>query len=821
MLNKLKVRFLICFSIIIILFVTLTVGVSGLTLAQGGELVSQSEDKKIRTLSLKGSRGQIMDAAGIPLAYDQPSFNVEFVKDPSKNTTTDKSYYTDVLIDAISLIEKNGSATIDTFSIKRQEDGTFKFDFGDISKEAHAKREKDWRENMFVSKKAAPDVIYRDLRTRYRIPEEYTYEQARKLLSIWQEVQLSSYRAFIPVQIAKDVNMETVALIEAYSNELDGVQIAQSAMRIYPKDDVAAHIVGYMGKMTNEDTIKEMQAKGYSQEDMIGVTGVESSMESYLTGNSTEKQGQRQVEVNSKGKVIKELSYTPAKPGDNVMLTIDLQMQMVAEQALKKNIEEVYQLQVKAYNKIPAEYDEKLANRKGDTALDKLNLAKTGATVVMEAKTGRVLAMASYPSYDLNIFTGGISEEDMKMLNDDKSTPLFNKAISSNGIPGSIFKMVTGMAGLVEGSITLDTIINDEGDYNKDVKSGKAPACWTTDISTHQNQTIIQGLKNSCNYFFYEVADRLTNEKLVEWGEKFGLTTATGIEIPGETVGQIGSQKVLYDPDKPLAEQKTSRAYLVRNKIIEDLTRYGKERGIEYKKEQMETTADKLLKLAGRGKIELGPDVRTILYEELEIPAGTTSNKGWDNEISTRLSELTWKPVQTAVAGIGSEITTITPIAAARYVASLVNGGYVYEAHVVDSIVDANGNIVEKKEPKVFNKIDAPQSYFDAIKEGMKEVTSAEDGGTAGDYFKDWKYKDQIGAKTGSGKVSNIDLENNAWFVAFAPYDDPEIVVISYIPNGQAGGYAIPMTKDIIEYYLDGKEQKVVNEIPTYNMLLP
>ncbi|MEF9864656.1 MAG: hypothetical protein RR777_06885, partial [Christensenellaceae bacterium] len=164
MLNKLKVRFLICFSIIIILFVTLTVGVSGLTLAQGGELVSQSEDKKIRTLSLKGSRGQIMDAAGIPLAYDQPSFNVEFVKDPSKNTTTDKSYYTDVLIDAISLIEKNGSATIDTFSIKRQEDGTFKFDFGDISKEAHAKREKDWRENMFVSKKAAPDVIYRDLR---------------------------------------------------------------------------------------------------------------------------------------------------------------------------------------------------------------------------------------------------------------------------------------------------------------------------------------------------------------------------------------------------------------------------------------------------------------------------------------------------------------------------------------------------------------------------------------------------------------------------------------------------------------------------------
>jgi penicillin-binding protein 2 len=113
-----------------------------------------------------------------------------------------------------------------------------------------------------------------------------------------------------------------------------------------------------------------------------------------------------------------------------------------------------------------------------------------------------------------------------------------------------------------------------------------------------------------------------------------------------------------------------------------------------------------------------------------------------------------------------------------------------------------------------------PQEYLDLIKEGMREVVSAEDGGTAGEYFKDWKYSGQIGGKTGTGKVSDVDLENNAWFVAFAPYDDPEIAVVSYIPNGLGGTYAIPAARDIIEFYLDGKEEQKETAIPYSNTLL-
>jgi penicillin-binding protein 2 len=245
----------------------------------------QSEDKKVRELTLKGSRGQIMDITGIPLAYDQSSFDVEFTRDPSKSTNTDKAYYTDVLIKAIDVIERNGGQVIDTFSIKKGDDGGFYFDFGITNPEDVAKREENWRSNMFVSDKSTADVIYRDLRNRYRIPEEYTYEQARKLLSIWQESQLSSYRAYVPVKIAKNVPMETVAIIESMSAELDGISVAESSTRIYPKDDVAAHIIGYMGKMVDKTTIDEMTAKGYSQDDTIGITGIENTMESFLAGN--------------------------------------------------------------------------------------------------------------------------------------------------------------------------------------------------------------------------------------------------------------------------------------------------------------------------------------------------------------------------------------------------------------------------------------------------------------------------------------------------------------------------------------------------------
>jgi penicillin-binding protein 2 len=832
MLGKLKNRFIACFLILTVVFLLVGAQLSNLTMAQSGSLTVQSEDKKVRELTLTGSRGQILDITGIPLAYDQSSFDVEFTRDPSKSTPTDRAYYTDILIKTVDVIEKNGGSVINTFSIVRDDDGTFRFDFGITNPEDIAKRETNWRSNMFVSKTSAADVIYRDLRNRYRIPEEYTYEQARKLLSIWQESQLSSYRAYVPVKIATNIPMETVAIIESMSADLDGVSIAESSTRVYPKDDVAAHIIGYMGKMVDSATIEEMQAKGYSQDNTIGITGIESTMEAFLTGNSTERQGKREVEVNSSGKVITEISNTPATAGNNVMLTIDLQLQMALEAALEKNVNEVYEIQVEKYYEkqgTDEDYDKKasLQNRQGNNTLDKINLAKSGAAVVMDIHTGKVLAMASYPSYDLNLFAGGIPTDDYQALLDDKRAPLFNKAIASKGIPGSIFKMVTGTAGLMEGKITADTVINDEGpfdDYIKEsyiVEGGRAPSCWVEPyFEEHQNdQTIVDALKVSCNYYFFRVADMLGVDSLVEWGDKFGLMTKTNIELTGEVVGQVGNQEVLYNAEKSIDDQKTSRPYLVRNQIMELLAGYGEQRGVAYDKDLLEETANELVALAAL-ETTVGPEIRAILAEKLEIPETITKRNGWDNEINTELTQIQWNPTRTVLTGIGTDVTSVTPIAVARYVAALVNGGYVYDAQVVDSVIDANGNIVEAREPELWQYLDAPPEVLDLIKEGMREVTSAEDGGTAGQYFRDWKYEGQIGGKTGTGKVSDIDLENNAWFVAFTPYNDPEIAVVSYIPNGLGGTYAIPAARDIIEYYLDGEQERTETTIPSSNTLL-
>ena len=850
MLKKLKNRFFISFTVVALLFVMLMVGLGNLTLVQGGALTTQSEDKKVRTLPLKGARGQITDATGIPLAYDQSSYDIQFTKDPSKNTSTDKAYYTDILIRAIALIEENGGSTIDTFSIKRQDDGTFAFDFGVTDVEAFSKRESDWRTNMFVSKTATPDVIYRDLRSRYRIPEEYTYEQARKLLSIWQEVQLSSYVAYVPVTICKNVDMNLVSVLEGHSDDLEGIEIAESATRIYPKDDVMAVLLGYMGKMNDNETVAEYKAKGYSPDDLIGTTGLESTMEQYLTGNSTEKQGTRQVEVNSKGKVIQELSYTPPKQGYDVRLTVDLQLQMAAEKAIKANVEEVYQKQYDMYYNPTTEeqakkresYDTELDKRTlkegQETNFDKLNLAKSGALVVMDAKTGDVLAMANYPSYDANLFTYGISTEAMEELSNDPGTPLFNKAISSKGIPGSIFKLVTAMGGLMEGAVTLDTHIDCQKEYTKYVSEnyiGHVPSCWISEynLSKHAGLDLELAIAQSCNYFFYTVADNMGIDNVVKWGENFGLTKPTNIELTGEAVGQIGNQDVLYDPTKPLNEQKTSLPSLVRSQIMGYLENYGTELGVTYTEEQITATTDKLMALvapalAEEGNLKLGEQITTVLFEELDITARTSRNRGWHNEINQSLQQLKWNPNETITAGIGTNFTTLTPIAVARYISSLVNGGTVYNAHIVDSVVDQDGNVIEEVQPEVYNQIDAPEEYFATIKKGMQDVVSDDEYGGAREAFKnddgtDWKYLKMIGGKTGTGQVSEIELENNAWFVAFAPYDDPQIVVVSYIPNGYSGASAAPAAKDVIEYYLDGLEVEGTPEtesVPSVNQIV-
>ena len=304
----------------------------------------------------------------------------------------------------------------------------------------------------------------------------------------------------------------------------------------------------------------------------------------------------------------------------------------------------------------------------------------------------------------------------------------------------------------------------------------------------------------------------------------------------GEAVGQVGNQKVLFDPDKKIKDQRTWTPIQVKNGqpygIVYLLETFAKDNNIEYEAGVINDTADELIYLMGNtwkdnadgyladenGKT-LGAYVRDILAKNMQISTKISSSSGLSVGITNMLSLLIWSPIDTIQTGIGQGYVQVTPIAVARYVAAVVNGGTVFETHVVDKVVSQDGTVLYDKEPIVYDTLGARDEYLDAIKLGMKSVVSAEEG-TAKDYFEGFEYLDQMGGKTGSAEVSEIDLENNSWFVCFAPFDEPEIAVVVYIPHGYAGSWSTYVAKDILQFFFDGKKEVAEQTIPDTNSIV-
>lgn len=790
-----------------------------LQLQMGSAYDTTFQEGKSKEIRLTGTRGMILDHNGVPLAYDQKSYNVTFVKDPSKKKDSDLKAYTSVIRETIQIIEKNGGKCSSNFGIRQQEDGSFAFYWGDISAEAAASREKRWRSYMSIKDTLTAEQAYWNLRERYGIEDDVSYEEAFKILSIWQDVQETAYRSYMPVTVANNVDMTTVAEIEMRSMDLTGMEIAESTTRIYPKQELAAHVVGYMGRMMDETTIRDMQDAGYVQTDLIGISGVESTMESQLSGNTSARTGKKVVEVNSLGKAIRELEdeYVSPSSGNNVVLTLDADLQAVVEQALSDNISSVNATQQTIYAQDKATYDGLVADRGGS----ELQLASSGAAIVMDVQNGDVLAMASNPSYNLNMFTGGLSQEDYATLRDDTRTPLLNKAIGSRGTPGSIFKMTTGLAGLMEGVLTPSTRISDEGEFRKHINdpNAKGPSCWIkSGYAAHANQTLSDALKNSCNYFFFDVSYAMGIDKLYGWAADLGLDSKTNVQLTGEVASQMASQNALYNPDTP----PNGISALVYNNIYRMLQEACEAEGLSYDDERYDAVTLELMNMAVDSDTqEYGSDARALMRSELKLPMSRITG-GLFSEISMQLNQIIWNSNQTIVAGIGQSVSMMTPIGIARYLSALVNGGNVYDANIIDYIVSPNGTVVEDQAPRLVRNLEVPQEYLDVIKEGMANVVSPEEGGTAASYFEGFKYLGQFGGKTGTAQVSRIDLEDNSWFVAFAPFDKPEIAIVIYIPHGYKGGLSSTAAKTIIEYYMDNREAAgEVPQIPGDNTLVP
>ena len=818
-----------------------------LLLAMGGYLCwgltklsveeTESYQAAVRATSIvntyqSGTRGTITDRYGNVLAYDETTYNVKFYRDPDKTSPVESARYTHSLMEAIRIIEAGGGTIEEHFYIKLNNDGTYYYDFGVTSEAAIASRKKNFVDACrFSDQDISPERAYLILRESWQIPDDMPYDEAKKIMSIRQDAVLNSWHAYEGVVMAYDVNLSVVTELDMLQSELIGVQTEMSGRRIYPYKQTACHLIGYMSKqvttdMTNlgysydsfapfvdgEPTNNLLQL-GYSYSDLIGVAGLEKSCEAYLTSHLISRQGTTTIEKTKTGSIVDVLGKTVPQGGFTVRTSLDIELQQVVEQALVHNIEETYYAQER---KISKEY-KRYSKLRDD--LDAITKAQTGAIVVMGAQTGEVLAMASYPTYDPNLFTDGVDSQELELLfGNDSNQPTLNRAIAIRTAPGSVFKMATGFAGLMEGAITTTSTISDRSPYYYFVDdpttkvTANAPSCWTTTPWKHSNLTLSRALAVSCNYFFFTVADRVGIKKLAYWAGQLGLEGTTGLELPGELAVQVGGQAARYDNTKTLSQQSSSIPRLIYNEIYALLKRIVREVDRDVSDETLTSCATRLLKLQDGEQRERGDDIRRILNEELNIPMGISLlHTDWIVTISTWLEELRWKPTYTIQSGIGQGVSLLTPISVARYVSTVVTRGDVHKATLLNSIYYPDGTLYEKCKPEIVRHVEAPDEYWDALLTGMAGVVSPEDGGTASSVFsKSFSdtYLKQIIGKTGTAQTSannNVDIENTSWFVAVTPREDPQIVVVVLIPNGLSGSASHVAVEDIVSWWYENR----------------
>ncbi len=835
--GKLNTRIWMLIGIFVVMLGVLLIFLDKLAIRETEAYTAAVQQTTEVTTYQSGSRGTITDRNGVVLAYDETTYNVLFYRDPNNRTPVDSARYTHSLMEAIRIIEEGGGSTIDTFYIDMLSDGTFEYNFRTTSESVAASRKRNFVDACnFSNPDLSAEEAYRILRNSWCIPDDMPFDEAKKIMSIRQEAVMNSYRAFEGVRIATDVSLAVVTELDMASDRLTGILTEKSSYRVYPYGHTASHLVGYLSKQVTKDMTSigyryddyapfdpkqketdNMLELGYSYNDLVGVAGTEKTMEAYLTPHLYGRLGETRILKNKRGAIVEVLDSTQPTDGMNVQLTIDIELQKVCEQALLDNLAETRK---KQEQRIESDYS-KYARLSGGK-LENIKRAETGAVIVMNVKTGEILALASYPDYDPNMFTDGIDSNEYELLfGKNSNMPTLNRAIGIRTASGSVFKMATGFAGLMEGKLTTTEMISDHSPYYYFVDDPttkveqNAPSCWTSNPNRHANLTLSRALTVSCNYFFYTVADRVGIDRLNYWAGKLGMQDTTGVELPGELSVQIGGQKARYDCEKPLSQQTSSLPRLIYNRIYGLLRTINEQKELHLSDRQLQRCADRLLRLMDGEQRERGAEIRQILKEEMNIPVGVSySFTNWIVSISTWLEELRWKPTYTIQTGIGQGVMLVTPISIIRYVSTIANRGTVYRATILKEIDRSDGTVYYQNKPEAIDSINAPDVFWEAILEGMKGVVSPEDGGTASSVFSmafsQKGYLERISGKTGTaqtaGSTKNIDIENTCWFAAITPREDPEIAIVVFIPNGLSGSSGAVAVEEIVTYWYERQE---------------
>lgn len=664
-----------------------------LQVVHGDEYLESSLRKIPQTDTVEAGRGDILDTLGRVMVTNQVSYqatiDLSLMGDASQRNAT--------LLTVLDLFREHDAQWNDSlpisaeapyvyttstpfYSTSTDENGAEKRSLTYLGKFAVANK---WIENPtkedFNGFFPSAQELLELLTEEYQLEGGLT-EENRAVAGVLYDLSLRSKEiTWAEYVFAEDVDIKLISIIK--ERGLHGIIFEAVTTRKY-NTSYAAHLLGRVGPIYAEEW-SDYQELGYSKDAIVGKDGVEQAFEQYLQGAA----GTRIIETNSSGKIVSESWKTDPvtgeiltpDPGDNVILTVDLRLQEAVELAL-------------------AEHVPTLPNAEG------------AAAVVLDVNDASVLAMASYPTYDLANFS-----EVWNAIKDDPLSPMFNRATLGQYAPGSTFKMVTAIGALEEGIITPSDKILDTGYYTYYTSNiDQAPKCWIYRQygRTHGLVNVSQAITDSCNVFFYDVGRRLGIEKINEYARLFGLGESTGIEL-----------------------------------------------------------AEKTGVVAGRDYTE------NVLRQP-------------------------WYEGSTLSVAIGQENNQFTPLQLANYIATLVNGGNHYPVHLLKEVKSSDySEVVYRYEAEALDTINIDPANLDAVKKGMLALTQP--GGSVYRYFAGLDVK--VGAKTGSAQVS-ADSESNAVFVAFAPYDDPEIALCIMVEKGGSGSELGAIAADIISYYFSSDE---------------
>lgn len=513
------------FGICAALFALLYVGrLANLQIVNGEEYRRQTERRIYRTTAVAAPRGGIYDRYGRALVVNRMGFSVIL-----DGYLLPRDRMNDILLSLLSMLDQGELAYSDALPLSMPP-VEFLPDNEDSSTQAD--RLTRLLERKKLKEDATAQEVFAKLIADYSL-EGYTPQEQRILAGLRYEMELRDFSAMNTFTLADNVDVATVTAIKERQEVFQGVDIEVVPVREYTTS-IAAHILGRVGPIYKEEA-EEYLESGYQLSDIVGKDGIERSMEETLRGVS----GTRKVEQNAYGRITDVISSDEPVSGGNVLLSIDSNLQAVAEQALADTIASIAARGKAGGNR--AGYD-----------------ADAGAVVVIDVNTGQILAMASYPSYDLRSFNTDYAD-----LLQDPVRPLINRAIAGTYAPGSVFKMASALTGLEEGSVTTSTIIVDQGIYRYYAPNYQ-PRCWIyTDYgSTHGAQNVVSALQNSCNYYFYEVG-RLTGiDPLVKWASWLGLGSRTGVELSGEVSGVLASPEYREQNAARWYDGDTIQAYI-------------------------------------------------------------------------------------------------------------------------------------------------------------------------------------------------------------------------------------------------------------------